>query len=235
MTLADRFSWCGALIVAALLPACSDDANSHKDATIDSQCGADVFFTGEVVDWDSTETQFCGVFHAKLQVHGGSPMVSTNPNGRFELCIAPAATTQIDITPPVDSVCAGGGSYAIPGIAVANQATINTGKLFSARAITTQRVATFYPQFGLTYDPAKAGVFVHVEGTPQAVAITAAHGTALSYDGTTWTAGATGKNVFFPNVDVAGGMTGVTAGSAVGASTVVIAANTVTYLTVVAP
>jgi hypothetical protein len=235
MTLAGRFASCALLVATA---ACSDPSNAHQDAavdtnTIDSKCGADLFFTGEIVDWDSSAASFCGVFMAKLVVQGGPTVTGQAPNGRFELCIAPAATTRVDITPPASSVCSSGGNYAIPGIAIGNKAVIATGKLFSARAITMQRVAPFYSSFGLTYDAAKAGVFVHVEGTPHAVSIGAAHDTALTNDDATWTAGATGKNVFFPNVDVGGGTTTVTAGGAIGEGSIPVAANTFTYVTIV--
>ncbi|MDB4955401.1 MAG: hypothetical protein JWO36_2970 [Myxococcales bacterium] len=228
MTPAGRFVLC-ALLVAA----CSDNGNHQDASTIDGKCGASLFFTGELVDWDSTESMFCGVFRAKFDVQGGTSVIAQAPNGRFELCIAPAATTRVDITPPATSVCASGGNYTIPGIAIANQAVINTGKLFSARAITMQRLAPFYSQFGLTYDAAKAGVFVHVEGTPHPVTLSASHDAPVSYDGTTWTAGSTGLNVFFPNVVVGTGTTMVTASGAIGEGSVPIAANTFTYVTLV--
>jgi hypothetical protein len=235
-----------AVVLAACVAsaACGDDSHGPKDAPVDQPLndgvcpnGAEVFFTGEFIDWDATVTAFCGIFDATWQVHGDATRTDkTNPNGRFELCIDAAATTQIDITlSTMTSQCTTGAPYALPGIAIANQAVIATGKLFSARSLTMGRLAPFFTSVGVTLDPAKAIVFVHVEGTPRAVSIAAAHGTALAFDGATWAAGATGQNVVFPNTDLGGGSTTVdVAGGAIGTGSIPLAANTFTYLTVVA-
>jgi hypothetical protein len=228
-------------ILLVLAAACGDDGNTPKDApsdtgiTGDGPCAGDLEFTGEYVDWDSKEADFCGVFNAKFAVHSDpTRMAKTAPNGRFILCMANAATTQVDITPPASSQCAGPTrSYTIPGIAIANRDVIASGKLFSAREISMERLTPFYAQFGLTYDPAKAGVFVHVEGSAHPVAITGTHDTTLAYDGTTWAAGIMGEDVFFPNVTIGGGTTMVTAGGATGEDTVPIAAGTITYVTLI--
>ena len=229
------------LIVLAACASCGDDGN-HADAAIDmvvgdGPCGADLYFTGEIVDWDETDTNFCGVFNAKLTVQGDTARTDmSNPNGRFELCVAHAATTQVDVTPPTGpSQCVTTGLYQIPGVAIADQAVIESGKPFSARMITMGRLMPFFTGLGVTYDAGKAIVFVHVEGTPHAVTSSAAHDTALAFDATTWAAGDTGTNVVFPNTDVAGGTTAiaVTGGTALGTGTVPVAAGTFTYVTLV--
>ena len=90
----------GAIAAVALglgLGACGDSGVKPKDASPDTpvdmapgMCGADVFFTGEIVDWDSTDAKFCGVFGAKWTVRGDVTRTSTTaPNGRFQLCLPP--------------------------------------------------------------------------------------------------------------------------------------------------
>jgi len=227
-----------ALAVVALLAfassACGSGDDQPNDApTGDGPCGADIFFTGEIVDWASTDSSFCGVAFAKLQVRDdASRMHVTAPNGRFELCLAPAATTELELIPPTEpSGCASmPGTYATPGIVIASKQVINTNQIFSIRMITTERLQ----QLALTLDPAKAHVFVHVAGAPKPVNIAASHDPALAFDGTAWTAGATGENVFFPNVVAGSGTTSVQVPAAIGDGSVALAAGTVTYVMVVA-
>ena len=229
------------LVIAVSACANCGGNNNQPDAPVvgDGPCGAETYFTGEVVDWDETEASFCGVFNAKMTVHGDAARTdTTNPNGRFELCIAHAATTQVDLEPPTGaSQCVSplGSTYSIPGIVIANQQVIATGKTFSARMITMQRVMPFFTGLGVTYDPAKAVVFVHVEGTLHPVASSAAHDTTLAFNSGVWAAGDTGANVVFPNTDPAGGTTNITVsgGSAIGTGSVPVAAGTFTYLTIV--
>jgi hypothetical protein len=221
------------LVACGSSPATVLDAPRAIDATGDAgPCGADLSFTGELVDWDSTTAQFCGIFGATLQVHGDPSRVDhTPPNGRIQLCLASAPTTQIDITPPTAaSECAiPKSTYAVPGILVANQAVIASGAVVSARSFTMARAPAF------AFDSAKAQVFVHVDGTPRAVSITGTHDAAQAFDDSTWAAGSTGANVFFPNVDPTPGATSVdVAGGATGTGSVPISAGTFTYLTVVA-
>ena len=203
----------------------------------DGPCAGKLFYTGEIIDWDATENVFCGVFQATVQVHGDSTRTDqTNPNGRFQLCLAPAATTQVDITPPTTtSQCVTAGLYQIPGIAIANQQVIATGKTISERMIGMDRVMPFFTGLGVTYDSTKAIVFVHVEGMAHPVASGAAHDTAIAWDGTTWAAGNSGVNVVFPNTDVTSGTTAisVTGGTAVGTGSVPVVAGTFTYVTIV--
>jgi hypothetical protein len=90
---------------------------------------------------------------------------------------------------------------------------------------------------GITIDPAKAQVMVHVEGKQRGVAILATHGTAQAFNGTTWAAGEVGKDVYFPNVDVGvgSGSTMLTVvGGAVGTGPIMIAPNKITIVNVLA-
>lgn len=196
----------------------------------DGKCGADLEFTGEIVDWDSSDTQFCGVFGATLTARGDtSRSDTTNPNGRFELCLARSGPTHLDLVPPTGaSMCSAAGSYAFPGLVIANPQVIATATLFSARMIGMMRA-------GAMFDPAKAVVLVHSEGTSHPVTSSAAHDAAMAWDGAQWGTGDSGANVVFPNTDISGGTTtiGVASGSAIGTGSVPVAAGTFTYVTIV--
>ena len=216
-------------VLVMVLAACSDGAKKPDAGITDGQ---PLMFTGEYVDWDSTDTGFfCGIFQATFTVHGDPSRTNlTNPNGRFMLDLAPAQTTQIDITPPTaQSECSQPKStYNVPGILIADASVIASGQMYSARSFTVDKAPT------VGYDSSKAQVLVHVDGTPRAVSITGNHQPAEAFDGTTWAAGDTGVNVYFPNVDPAPGTTTVsTTGSALGTGTVPIAAGTFTYVTIV--
>src|SRR5689334_19916192 len=120
------------IAVVLLLTACSDDGGTAVDATpvvdIDNgMCGADLRFTGELVDADSTMASFCGVNAARVE--GGSATSNTAPNGRFDLCIPKGGATNLTVTP---SATASGctsmpGTYMMPAIAVGSTATIQAG------------------------------------------------------------------------------------------------------------
>jgi hypothetical protein len=226
------------LAIALPIAACSSPTKTPDAAVVgDGQCGADDFFTGELVDWDSTDSAFCGVFGATFTVDGDASRTNmTNPNGRFQLCLKNATQTVVDITPPAAaSQCAPSvGLYQLPALAVARHDVIATGDTYSARMIGMTRAMMFFPPSGLA--AGKGLVFVHVDGTPGSVRSSAAHDTPLAFDGTSWAAGDTGVNVVFPNTDVSSGtsMVGFTDGSGVGNATVPVAAGTITYLTLVA-
>ena len=140
------------------------------------------------------------------------------------------------ISPSTASPCTvPAGTYVLAGIAVADKAVIQAGVVISARAFTTARQTTVFQAVGAAFDPAKAQVFVHVDGTPRAVSIAAAHATTQAVAATTWTAGDTGHDVFFPNVDIGGGTTTVSvAGGAVGTGAIPLVAGTITNVTVIA-
>src|SRR5689334_6651647 len=74
------------LLAAALavFAGCGDsDDNPPVDAAPDvpdglpGVCGSDALFTGEYVNWDSTETDFCGVLGAKWTVRGDAARTNT--------------------------------------------------------------------------------------------------------------------------------------------------------------
>lgn len=202
-------------------------------------CGTDDFFTGELVDWDSTDSAFCGVFGATFTVEGDATRTNmTNPNGRFQLCIKNAQQTVVDITPPTDmSQCAPSvGLYQIPAMAVARHDVIATGQTYSTRMIGMTRAMQFFPANGITLDPTKAIVFAHVDGTPGSVLSSAVHDAPIAFDGMTWAPGDTGINVVFANTDVSTGTSnvGFTDGSGTGNATVPVAAGKLTFLTLVA-
>ncbi len=225
-------------IVVAAVPACGDDGGKAVDAAIDA--GAETAYTGEIVDWDESDTNFCGVFGAKLTVHGDAARTdTTNPNGRFNLMIGAGASTQIDVVPPTTaSQCATGiGLYQLPGIMIIGDAVLATGKPSSYRMIGMDRVAPFFASVGANaYDPTKAIVFVHVEGTPAEVAVGGTHDTPLAWSGTGWSKSNVGVDVVFPNTTP--GTVSVafqSLANGVGATMVPAVAGTITYATLVAP
>jgi hypothetical protein len=225
-------------ILVAACGACGDDGGAAVDAPItvdidNGSCGDQLRFTGEYVDWD-TDASFCGIFDALFQVQGDGAMDTTAPNGRFDLCI-PSAPAQVllDITPPVDaSQCTTPPStYTLPGIAVATKEVILAGGFWSGRNVTVDRQASL----GVTLDPTKAHVFVHVAGTPRPVALAAAHDPPQAVAATTWGPGDTGHEVFFPNVVVGGGTTTLSVtGGAIGQGEIPLAADKITTVTVIA-
>jgi hypothetical protein len=110
---------------------------------------------------------------------------------------------------------------------------ILAGGFFSGRAFTVARQTTFFQSVGAPFDATKAQVFVHVNGMPRAVSIAAAHGTTQAIVATTWGAGDTGHEVFFPNVEVSGGTTMLTvAGGAIGTGSIPLVAGTITNVSV---
>lgn len=217
-----------------MLAACGDDGAGPVDAAsppvdIDNgSCGDQIRFTGEYVDWDSHKS-FCGINEALIEVTNGS-MDSTAPNGRFDLCIPDAATTRLDVTQPtgVSQCTVPPGAYTLPTILFAQKSVIQSGGFFSGRAFTTGRQATL----GVTLDPAKAHVFVHIDGTERTVSLAAPHGTAQAVRataGSDWAPGAQGTEVFFPNVDVGAGTTMLSTDTgAVGTGAIPLVAGTVT-------
>ena len=248
--------WFAPVLLAAACAACAacghnhdtpdaaHDASHDTDASdamppSDGPCGAELHFTGEYVDFDSVDNgAFCGIFGGTFQVHGDATRTDqSNPNGRFELCLAQADQTRIDITPPTAaSECetGPGNTYAVPGIIIADKAVIESGATVSARAFTAAEQTMFASQSLFTYDSTKAQLFVHVDGTPAAVSITGTSDAPLAWDGTKWAAGNTGANVFFPNVVSASGTTTISiAGTALGTGSYPLEPGTITYATLV--
>lgn len=229
-----------ALVACTAFAACSDDAACDLSMTVTPDhgaCGADLSFTGELVDWDN-DTTFCGVFDALVQVQGGAAMDRTAPNGRFEsICIPDRDVTLLDVTPSAaDSQCTNPKApYPMAGILVANRAVIGAGGFFSLRTFTTARRTAFFQAAGLTFDPNKAQVLVHVDGAQRPVRIAAAHDAPQAVADKAWAPGDTGHEVFFPNVDPSGGSTMLSVdGCAAGTGEIPLAAGKFTYLAVFA-
>lgn len=229
------------LCLGSGLGACGGSSNSTPhDAAPDTPtgpCGADASFQGELLDWDSTSANFCGVAGATWIVRGGStPGAPTPPNGRLALCIPHQAQTVFDVTPPTDgSQCPGlsGQTYPLAAVAIVPATVLVPNASFSVRAMTQSRLTAMEAQVG-ALNPADAQLYVHVVGAPHAVSISAAHGATQRFDGTQWAAGATGSDVFFPNVDLSGGVVGVTiAGNAVGNGNFTLEPGKLTYMMLV--
>jgi hypothetical protein len=221
-----RNAW---LALCLLASAC--DGDSPNDAMIpvdidNGTCSDMVRFTGEYVDWDETETSFCGVFGATFRAREGGGMGSTAPNGRFDFCVPDQPITLVDITPPTQasSCSTPSGSYAMPGIAVASKNVIFAGGGWSGRAFVMGRQAV---------DVAKAQVFVHVHGTPSKVSLGATHGPAQARASGMWQAGDTGQDVFFPDVEIGGGETTISAPSAIVPERIPLVAGTMTNVSIV--
>jgi hypothetical protein len=225
------------LIAIALgaLPACGDDGGK-TDAAIDA--AAPVAFTGELIDWDSDHAgAFCGVYMATLTEHDATTNTDTTaPNGRIMMMVPDAASVRIDVTPPTGaSQCSSGGLYQLPGIIITGKTVLDSGKQASYRLLGMTRLPAWFSQFGLTYDPAKAIVFVHVEGTPAAVKSSAAHDSPVAADEAVWSANNVGQNVVFPNSAVGTSDVSLDLSNGIGAQTVPTVAGTITYITLVDP
>lgn len=229
-----------AALAAAALAGCSDSGGTAKDASTDvptdSMCGAGTFFTGEIIDWDSTTAKFCGVYNSILTVAGQSAAGDmSNPNGRFELCVPHQALTEVDVAHSAkQSECAMSKDvYPVPAVLFAEQAVIDAGGMFSARAMTQMRQTDMFKTIGTGFNAAKAQLVVHVDGAQRQVSISvSAHDTTQKFDGAAWAAGDTGTDVFFPNVDP-GSVQITVAGNTVGSpATVTLVANAYTYVNV---
>src|SRR5262245_38877246 len=159
-----RFAAVMATIVVA---ACGDDGGTIDgpridgpvDARIDANtgCGNDQFFTGEVIDFDSTPAAFMGVFDAALTLRGNPARTDqTAPNGRFELCI-PDADSLVDFVGP-----ASGATKYVDGVVVAPAALVGTANvMFSLRSFTLQRAQAFYTSLGETFDATRGHVMLY--------------------------------------------------------------------------
>jgi hypothetical protein len=235
-------------LIVALIGACSSRSGTHApdaaiaDSTADAASGSDADlvdypFTGAFLDWDSTTAAPCPIVGATWAAHyDASRTTTTDASGTFTLTLA-SWLNILDVTPPAGaSACASpSASYTIPGIAIPTPAVIHAGGAFEARSLTTARVATFYASFGATFDASRGQLFVHVDGAPRAVSISYPSGPAQAFDGNAWGTGATGVDVFFPNIDLSGGMMpAVTVdGGATGTGGVPLAAGSITYMTVI--
>jgi len=214
MTSPGRFCVC---LIA--LSACGDDGNTTVDAPPDP-CAPEMQVTGEYIDWDSTPSNFHGVFGAQFTLRGdATKTASTAPNGRFILCV-PAADGIIDITPM-------SGSNYVAGSLVVNKAVVQSGAMLSLRSFTTTRAADF--GFSMT----QAQVFVHVDGGTRTASTAATAGVQKHFENGTWLDGNTGTDIYLGNID--GQTTSLDVpNTSKGAGSIPLTAGAFTYVTVVA-
>jgi hypothetical protein len=219
-----RAAWFLGLASALAAAACSDDGGAPTpDAPQGSCARGEVFFTGELIDWDSTAAAFRGINDAALTVEGEAARTDqTSPNGRFEVCLAGgAAITRV-------TVDASSASTYLDGVAIAEVEVLAAGATPSFRSFTAMREQRFTPRIEL----GKAQVFVDVAGAQREVTLPVAYQAALAFDGTSWAAGTTGRAVFFLNVEARTPATTVTMpGSFLGGKSVPLTANQLTFVT----
>jgi hypothetical protein len=180
-----------------------------------------VFFTGELIDWDGRG----GVNEATFTVQGEAARTDqTSPNGRFEVCLASAATTLVTVDAPAAS------TY-LDGTAVADLDVLRTGTIPSLRSFTAMREMQFTPRLAL----GKAQVYVDVAGAQREVDLNNdTYEAAFAFDGTSWAAGKKGRAVFFVNVTPKAATTTVwMGGTHVGGKGAPLTANQLTFVTVV--
>lgn len=231
---------CAALGACEAATPVTADASQADAAAIDGPADADFVnfpFSGLYVDWDSTASAPCGIAGATWTVkYDASRVATTDSAGAFTIPLTNYLAL-LDIEPPsTASTCTTPSStYTIPGIAVAPPAIVLRGVDYVARSLTTARVATFYAQIGAAFDTTRANLLVHVVGPERAISISAPHAAAQRFDGATWSAGAMGTDVYFPNIEIPSpSVTIVTVdGGALGTGSVPLAAGAITYMTVI--
>lgn len=218
-----------ALILLAL--AACDDAASPPDAAPDADL-VDFAFTGTFLDWDSP----CPIAGATwTATYDDQRTTTTDASGAFTLSLA-SYTALVDVTPPAERSACAGGTYALPGIAIAPPAVSLANGVVVARSMTQSRVATFYAAIGAPFDPTRGHLLVHVNGTPRAFSIAEPHAAPQASDGSAWSAGDTGADVFFPNIEIPlskRATVTVAGGNAIGLGAVQLAPGAITYMTVI--
>jgi hypothetical protein len=225
------------------LGACGGGNGTPHDAAPDmspSACGSEASLAGEMIDWDSTSSSFCGVAGAVWTVRGdASRKITTPPNGRLVLCLAHQTQTTLDVTPPTGgSQCPGlfgmpMNTYPLAAVAILPDAVLAAGAMFSVRAMVESRMGSMSVQIGTPFNLSDGQLYVHVDGPARAVSISARHSPAQRFDGTSWAAGDTGSDVFFPNVGIDAAVTVSVAGGAIGTGSYALEAGKLTLLTVV--
>lgn len=223
-------------LVLGLLVACGGGGHSQMiDAAPDTPdtpdafdpcTGGQVFLSGEMLDWDSSNATFKGVFMAKISVDG-TQVLSTPPNGRLDVCVPPADPLVLDVDAPTDY---------LDGTMIVEREAITSLHPISFRGITATRAGTFFTERGLTFDANKAQVLVFLAGDRSSITLDRAHdATQTASDDASpgdfvWAAGDSGRYVLFPNVDPAQATATVTDPS--GAQVVPIAAGKLTLVAV---
>lgn len=226
-----------ALLLAVAATGCADDApppeiDAAVDAPIDAidaasgPCGADFFLTGAYEDWDSTSATFDGIENAAWTVRGEpTRTITTNPNGRVELCVIASGRSTLDVVAPDYTAAlyvADPAVFASPGLF-----------FFQVKGIRTAELGPFLQGLGVTLDPARGHALIQQQGTARALALTGG-GTGFAVDSSedlTWAAGTTGGMVLFANV-TPGTATLSTTGAIVGPTALPIEAGKITITTI---
>ena len=226
-----------ALIGLALLagcgsshPAATDGATPPADAAVDADL-VDYSVMARYLDWDSTASQPCPIVGAKWYADlDVSRVAFTDDTGSFAIRLA-SYLWYLDVEQPASpSACASpASSYTIGAHALVTPAVYYAGGHFVMRSLTDARAASY------SLDPIRGHLYVHVDGPPRAVSIDSTSDPAQAFDGSTWSPGDTGSDVFFPNVDLAGTTMPTVSvdGGAMGTGSVPLVAGTITYMTVI--
>jgi len=233
----------GSLVVLA---GCGGDSPAVPDATVDGassdatvdagRCGADLFLTGEFLDFDWTPANAVGVAGAVWTVTGDPSRTSTTaPNGRVELCVPRGGRVRIDVDSPAAPQPPQTEPY-LDGIYVADPSIFTGDRIFSVRGATVPQLQALFDGKGdPTIDPDAAHLLVEVQGgSADDVMLTGATSEPRRLyipDG------ATSQYMLFVNIDSgAAGTTGtVTLTGAMGAGEVPLRGRTWTMTTIVAP
>ncbi len=216
-----RLSGCA---IALLLAACPGptatpdappeipDAPGTPDA---GACGDKSYYTAAIEDWDSSETDFHGVFGAQwTNLAAPAETASTAPNGRIELCLTrptPAADLDLEVDLPGDYLDA----YVVaqPADFVVPQ------NVLVARGITATRAAEVYTSAGSTFDAAAGHLLMYFPVDRVAMTLDAAPDFTLAGndddgDGAyTWALGdasSAGRYLLFGNIPLQGGALTIT-------------------------
>ena len=161
-------------------------------------CLPDLLIEGELIDWDSSDAAFQGVFGATLtQVGNPSVTLTTAPNGRLSLCAGRA-------DPFLFTVAAGADDHLSGTLTIEPNVVLGAFRPLSFRILIPVRAATFFDEQGLTFDPDAAQIVVLQTGDRAELTLSGTHDPTQAGDDSTgaitWSAGASGRYVLFPNV-----------------------------------
>jgi hypothetical protein len=237
-----------ALIAISIATGCPSPAHHVTDAAIAVDGPPDVALpadadlvdysvTGEYLDWDSTTLVPCPIVGATWTVtYDNTRVATTDSTGSFTISLT-SYYVEMDVEPPsVATTCTTPQSqYDLRAHAIVPPAVHYAGGHFVARSLTADRVSTFYAAIGSAFDVTRGNLLVHIDGPQRAVSITSPHAAEQAFDGSQWSAGATGTDVYFPNIDLSGGAatTVTVAGSAIGAGSVTLVAGKIFLMTVI--
>ena len=180
-----------------------DGPDRPIDAALDAAgCGTDVLVQGYYLDWDSTLANPIGIGGSRWSVQGDpTRQTEAAPSGSVSLCIAPGATSRINVSGPQGYVNA---------IMIADPAVFSVPNTrFIIRGVQSggpTGAGAQFAEFGATYNAAFAHVLVYNVGAPIPLALSPAtnppqpsYVSGGNFNDVTWTAGGTGKLTLFPN------------------------------------